>query len=179
MAALALLWAASAAAVEVEGVQLPDTLSIQGQSLVLNGSGVRTKFRISIYAGGLYLRQRTSDSQAIIDADEPMAVRMHMIYGRLTGAQMVEAIDQGFDKATGGDTEPFADELDMLLSSLERVKADDVVDIYYLPGEGIGVLLNGEFKGSAGGLDFKKAVFAIWLGPDPVHKRLKAGMLGG
>lgn len=178
-AVLALFGVASAAAVEVEGVLLPDTLTIQDRSLVLNGSGVRTKFRISIYAGGLYVTQRTSDPQAIIDADEPMAVRMHMIYGRLTGAQMVEAIDQGFAKATGGHVEPFADELEMLLSSLERVKADDVVDIYYVPGDGIGVLLNGEFKGNAGGLDFKKAVFTIWLGPDPVHKRLKAGMLGG
>jgi len=176
---LALAATAAATAVEVEGVELPDILSIEGHSLVLNGSGVRTKFRVSIYAGGLYLVQPASDPRAIIDADEPMAVRMHMIYGRLTGKQMVDAIEAGFDKATGGNTEPFTDELEMLLSSLERVKTDDVVDIYYLPGEGIGVLLNGEFKGCAGGLDFKKAVFAIWLGPDPVHARLKAGMLGG
>ena len=68
---LALIGAASAAAVEVEGVELPDTLTIQGQPLLLNGSGVRTKFRISIYAGGLYLQQRVSDPQAVIDATSP------------------------------------------------------------------------------------------------------------
>jgi len=175
------LWmlAAGAKAEEVEGVKLPDTLTVNGQTLTLNGSGVRTKFRIAIYAGGLYLTKTSSDAETICEADEPMAIRMHMVYGRLTGDQMVTAIEEGFVKATGGNTAPFATELEMLTSSVEKVAVDDVVDIYYLPGEGLGVLLNGVYRGGAADLGFKKAVFRIWLGADPVHGKLKRGMLGG
>jgi hypothetical protein len=170
--------AASAVAAEEVAVELPPTLTVHGQELVLNGSGVRTYLRIPMYAGGLYLTSPSSDADAIIAADEPMVVRMHIIYGRLTGKQMVRAIDRGFARATGGDTEPFVDELAMLLSSLEIVTTGDVVDIYHQPGQGLGVLLNGEFKGEVDNLDFKRAVFAIWLGPDPVQAKLKRAMLG-
>ncbi len=177
VALLALAPAASAE--EVEGVELPDTLTVNGHDLVLNGSGVRTRFRIPIYVGGLYLTKKSSDPEAICEGDQPMAIRMHMVYGRLTGDQMVGAIEEGFRKATGGDTAPFAEDLEMLTSSVEKVAVDDVVDIYYLPGEGLGVLLNGVYRGGADDFEFKKAVFRIWLGPDPVHGKLKRGMLGG
>jgi len=176
---LTLLLATTAAAEELEGVELPSTLTIEGQDLKLNGAGVRTKWTVSVYVGGLYLSQASTDPAAIIEADAPMAIRMHMVYDRLTGQQMTDAIAAGFDKSTGGNTEPFTDDLAMLLGSLERVGKDDVVDIYYLPGVGLGVMLNGVFRGSTDDFEFKKAVFGIWLGPDPVHKKLKGKMLGG
>lgn len=177
--AVMLLAATFASAEEVEGVDLPETLTVNGHELVLNGSGVRTKFRIPIYVGALYLTKKSSDADAVCEADQAMAIRMHMVYGRLTGDQMVGAIEDGFAKATGGDTATFADDLAMLTSSVEKVAVDDVVDIYYLPGEGLGVLLNGVYRGGADNFEFKKAVFRIWLGPDPVHGKLKRGMLGG
>jgi hypothetical protein len=180
--ALALgLWvfAVGAGAEEAAGVKLPDTLTFDGQTLVLNGTGVRTKFRIPIYVGGLYLTKKSSDSETVCDAQQATAIRMHMVYGRLTGQQMVTAIEEGFAKATGGDTAPFSEDLEMLTSSVEQVAVDDVVDIYYLPGSGLGVELNGVHRGGTQDVEFIRAVFRIWLGPDPVHGKLKRGMLGG
>ena len=168
----------SAAVQEGDPVDLPPTIQVFDQDLVLNGQGTRTYLRIRMYQGGLYLTAPSTDADAIIEADEPMVVRMHIIYGRLTGKQMIKAIDAGFDKATGGDTSAFTDELDLLLASLETVTTDDVVDIYHLPGRGLGVLLNGEFKGEVDNLAFKQAVFAIWLGRKPVQGKLKRAMLG-
>ncbi len=163
---------------EVAGAQLPETMSLGGQQLVLNGAGVRRKYGFAIYAGGLYLPQPCADSAAIIAADQPMAVRMHIVYDRLTSQQMIDAILAGFHKATAGDTAPFADELGLLTSSLERVAGGDVADIAYVPGEGVGVVLNGQNKGMIENFAFKKAVYAIWLGPDPVQEGLKRGLLG-
>lgn len=171
--------ASGAGAEEIAGVKLPDSLTFEGQTLVLNGTGVRTKFRIPIYVGGLYLTKKSTDAEAVCLAQQATAIRMHMVYGRLTGAQMVTAIEEGFTKATGGDTAPFVEDLEMLTSSVEEVAVDDVVDIYYLPGSGLGVQLNGVPRGGTQDLEFIKAVFRIWLGPDPVHGKLKRGMLGG
>jgi hypothetical protein len=40
------------------------------------------------------------------------------------------------------------------------------------------VSIKGEVKGTIKGLDFKKAVFGIWLGEKPADAKLKKGMLG-
>lgn len=170
---------ADAGAEEVAGVELPESLTFDGQTLVLNGTGVRTKFRVPIYVGGLYLTKKSSDPEAVCLAQQATAIRMHMVYGRLTGQQMVTAIEEGFARATGGDTAPFREDLEMLTSSVEKVAVGDVVDIYYLPGAGMGVQLNGAYRGGTQDVEFVKAVFRIWLGPDPVHGKLKRGMLGG
>ena len=144
-----------AQAVEVEGVQLPDSLTFGEHELVLNGAGTRTKWMFSVYIGGLYLKQKSADARHIINADEPMAIRMHMVYSRLTGEQMIGAIMDGLDLATGGNTAQFDDELVLLTSSLERVGKDDVVDIFYRPGEGLGINLNGTFMGEVQNFEFK------------------------
>ena len=54
-----------------------------------------------------------------------------------------------------------------------------LLDIANVPGKGMEIFKNGSLKKTIdGGMDFKKAVFAIWLGEDPVQKPLKNGMLG-
>ena len=54
----------------------------------------------------------------------------------------------------------------------------DIYDIKYVPGTGVSLEVNGAVKGTIPGVDFKKAVFAIWLGAEPPNKALKNGMLG-
>ena len=51
-------------------------------------------------------------------------------------------------------------------------------DLVYLPGEGVRVLKNGEQKDTVGGLEFKKALFGIWLSDKPAQEDLKEKMLG-
>jgi len=42
-------------AVEVGGVAVDEKLAIDGQSLVLNGDGIRDKWFFDLYVGSLYL----------------------------------------------------------------------------------------------------------------------------
>ena len=60
---------------------LPPTIVVDQQSLTLQGQGVRTKFLVPIYAGGLYVEAPFTDPQALIAADAPMAIRMQMLFG--------------------------------------------------------------------------------------------------
>ena len=48
----------------------------------------------------------------------------------------------------------------------------------YKPGKGVAVIINNKMKGVMPGLEFKKALFAIWLGGKPASGKLKKGMLG-
>ena len=57
-ALLALLLALPASAGQLEGVRLPDQVSVSGRNLVLNGVGVREAavFMVNVYVAGLYPR---------------------------------------------------------------------------------------------------------------------------
>jgi len=176
---LVLTTAVAAPAVEIGGVTLPDTLVVGRDQLVLNGAGLRKKFFIKVYAAGLYLRARTDDARAIIDADAPMAVRMEFLYDGVSPEKLIAAWDEGFANATGGDLTPIQTEVqrfDALFT--EAARKGDVYQLLYTPAEGVWVEMNGHTVATLPGLAFKRALFAIWLGDTPADRSLKQGMLG-
>jgi hypothetical protein len=135
---------------------------------------------MDIYAGGLYLESKSSDAREIIAADKPMAIRLHMVSGMITSEKMTDATMDGFEKTTGGNMAPMKPYIDSFMAVFkEPISEGDVFDIIYLPGKGLDIDKNGEFKGTVeGGLPFKQTVWAIWLGDQPADKKLKKGMLG-
>jgi len=164
---------------EIAGANLPDSIAAGNEVLVLNGAGVRTKLFIKAYAGGLYLKQKSGDVNSIINADETMAVKLHIISKMITSKRMEESTREGFNNSTNGNTAPYKDRIDAFISTFkENIKIGDVYDIIYTPAEGTKVYKNKELKCTAKGLDFKKVLFGIWIGSKPADKDLKAGMLG-
>jgi hypothetical protein len=164
---------------EVGGINMPDTLTAGSDTLVLNGAGIRTKFFIKAYVGGLYLKQKSGDANAIINADAPMAIRLHMISKLITSDKMKDATLEGFQNSTNGNTAPYQKQIDTFIAVFkDSIKIGDVYDLIYTPGEGTKVYKNKELKSTAPGLDFKKVLFGIWLCNKPADKDLKNLMLG-
>lgn len=95
----------TAQAREIADVEIPENLSADSTQLVLNGAGVRTKWFMDIYVSALYLAQPSTDATAIMSADEPMAVKLHMVSGLITSDKMKTAVMEGFEGATGGNLE--------------------------------------------------------------------------
>ena len=164
---------------EIGGVNLPDQFQSGNEQLILNGAGLRKKLFIKVYAGGLYLRKKESDTRKIIDADEPMAIRMQFIHDGVSPEKLIEAWNKGFVSATGGNLAPLKERADKFNSFFtEEARKGDVYDILYTSSDGVSVTIKGKLKGTIKGLDFKKALFAIWLGESPADNSLKEGMLG-
>jgi len=165
----------------VSGVTLPATWKAGNNTLVLNGGGVRVKFFMDIYVAGLYVTTKGTNGDAIAKANEPTAVKIHIVSGMATSDRMKDAIAEGFKKSTGGNTAPLQARIDKFvkLFSLEPIVKGDVFDNVYIPGVGLQVSKNGKLLDTIDGLDFKTALWGIWLGADPADKNLKAGMLGG
>ena len=164
---------------EIGGVNLSDTITAGKDQLVLNGAGLRKKYFVKVYAGGLYIRKKESDAKKIINADEPMAIRMQFIYDGVSGKELVDAWNEGFSNATAGNLGPIKERIDNFNSFFaEEARKGDIYDIIYTPGQGASVYIKGKLMGTVSGLDFKKVLFAIWLGEKPVDNSLKQGMLG-
>jgi hypothetical protein len=165
---------------EVGGINIPESLAAGSDTLVLNGAGIRTNFFIKVYVGGLFLKQKSGDANAIINADEPMTIRLHILSKLITSEKMKDAVLEGFQNSTNGNTAPFKDKIDMFISVFkDDIKKNDIYDMIYTPAEGVNVYKNKELKTTTKGLDFKKALFGIWLCNKPADKDLKKAMLSG
>ncbi len=176
---LILLCAVSeASAADIGGVNLPDSLMAGTDKLTLNGAGLRKKFVVKVYAGGLYLLQKSNDAAKIIAADEPMTIRLHFIHDSVSADKLISAWNDGFANA-GGNTAALKSKIDRFNAFFKQeAKKGDIYDLMYIPGQGVSVSMNAKAVGTVDGLDFKKALFGIWLSEKPADKDLKNGMLG-
>ena len=164
---------------EIEGITLPESLEVGKSKLVLNGAGVRSKFFMDLYLGGLYLQNKSNNPKEIIEGDAPMAIILHIISSLITSKKMENATREGFENATKGDTEPIKSQIEEFISVFkEKIEKNDIFELTYLPAEGLEVYKNGEFKSRIEGPAFKRALFGIWLGEKPAQKSLKEEMLG-
>ena len=170
---------ASAMATDIAGKTFSDEVTLEQDKLVLNGGGLRTKWFMKIYAGGLYLKAKAQDAKQIVDADEPMLIKIIVISGLMTNEKLVTALKDGYTNYTGGNLAPIQERMDQFFAAhTGEIKPDDVYEYFYVPGKGTSMAKNGKNHITIEGLDFKKATFAIWLGEIPAQASLKEEMLG-
>ncbi|TNF23722.1 MAG: chalcone isomerase [Bacteroidetes bacterium] len=163
----------------INGVTLPATMKAGDATVSLNGGGIRKKLFFKLYVGGLYLSKKSGDANAIINADEAMAVKLQITSSMISSENMSEAITEGFENSTGGNTAPLKSKIDAFVNMFKKseIVEGNVFDIIYVPGVGVQSYKNGKLEGTIEGMDFKKALFGIWLGNKPADEDLKQAML--
>lgn len=180
VAALALAAAAPvpARAARVAGVEFPERVEAGGRTLALNGVGLRKKFIIKVYAGGLYLAEPSRDAAGIVAADAPKRVRMVFLRD-VTKKQVMDAYREGFEKnSPGPGLAELVAKLDRIAPAIPaEVKEGTEMLVTYVPGEGTTVV-SPAGKATVEGKEFADALFKNWLGASPADEGLKQGMLG-
>ena len=166
-------------AAKVGGITLDDSITIGSTDTQYNGAGLRKKLFIKLYVGSLYLTTPSSDANAIINADEAMAIRLNILSDLLTRDKLLSALKEGFDKATDGNTAPIQPQIDQMIELMkDKVSPGDTLTLAYEPGVGTHVMRDGNVLSVIEGLPFKSALFGIWLSDKPAQKSLKSAMLG-
>ena len=168
------------AQVTLNKVTLPATMSVGEADLTLNGGGIRKKLIFKLYTAGLYVPIKTKDGNAVINSEEPVAIRLAITSSMINSDNMSEAILEGFDKSTNNNRTPIQEKIDELLNTFtkESIDVGNVFDITYVPGEGVKTYKDGDLKSTITGDAFRKALFGIWLSDNPVDSNLKKGLLG-
>jgi hypothetical protein len=162
------------------GANVPDKIEFQGTSLNLNGHGTRVVFFMKVYEGSLYLKNKSSSQEEIINNDQPMAIRIDVTSEMVTSDAMKKALNEGLEKSTNNNTDPISKEINQLsLSFNTSVSSGDYYEFIYIPKKGTHILKNHELEQLIEGLEFKKAFFGIFLSDNPIQKNLKKAMLGG
>lgn len=173
-------FAGTAAARECDGVSFPDQVQAHGETLTLNGLGLRkaTIFGIKVYVGALYVPHPTADASAILASQQPVEVELRFVF-RVSAGQLRSAWQEGFEKSAPGELPRLQSRIAQLNGWMTGVKSGQRMTFLRIPGVGIQYALDGSVQGTIPGDDFAKAFLAIWLGASPPNPELRAGLLGG
>jgi Chalcone isomerase-like len=162
-------------------------------SLILNGSGLRTKMILgAMYDLSLMVPSALQGAEApqLINSDQPMELVLTIKSKLINRKRFVHATSGGFAKAAKSgyeshETEAFLKQFDDTV-----FRRGDIIRMSYgskglttayqtqETAEDGAVTFKSEKLGTLAGLDLKKALFAIWLGEAPVQASLKKGLLG-
>ena len=178
---LILVFSTPLLAVEVKGIHVKEKISQPStkQTLILNGTGIRTKFIFDIYVGALYLPQKSSDAQQIINSPEAKRISMHFLYDKIEKQKMTDGWSDAFaDNISETELANLKEQIKQFNSYFPDIVKGDVVVIDFIPNSGASITINTHLKGTIAGDDFQKALLAIWFGDSPPNEDLKEGMLG-
>ncbi len=163
---------------EVAGVKMPDTITVEGKTLKLNGMGLRKKVLFKVYVAGLYVENPSKDAAKLISSDEVKSITLNILRS-LSGSQIGEAISGGFWHNSKAQMGALTDRLQKLTGMFPAVGEGDQIVLTYVPGKGTSVTAKDQAKGVIEGKDFADALFSVWLGGNPVQEDLKKALLGG
>jgi hypothetical protein len=181
----ALLAALPALALDIGHTRLPERVRLapEGTELVLNGAGLRSRFRFDIYVIGMYLPERQRTDQAVLAHRGAKRIRIVMLRD-VSAKQMTEALVGVMQKnnppAELAAAHDGIEEFRAMLLALARVPTGTVFDIDYSPKNGTRLAVDGIPKGGLiYGEAFYRAVLRIWIGDKPEQPGLKDALLGG
>ena len=163
---------------KIDGVDFQEKTTINNSDVLLNGGGLREKyFTLDLYVGALYLKEKSSDADKIIMADEDMGIRIVIVSAMVTRERFIDALEDGFENTTAGKST--SEQIAQFKTFLKDpfVEGDEIL-LNYHKGDAVHLYKNGQERGAFKGLEFKQALFGIWLGGKPADSSLKDDMLG-
>jgi len=180
--AIALTGASGAA--ELAGVKIDDKvkLSAAGPELVLNGTGLRTRYKFKVYVAALYLPEKKPSAAEVIALKGPKRIQLWLmrdVEADQMSTALIEGLNANLSSAELEKSKAQIQQLNATLVALRELKEGDVMTFDLLPGAGTRISVNGKLLGTPiAGDDFHVALLKIWLGDNPVQADLKKGLLG-
>ncbi len=159
----------------VGDVVLPDSYTVDGQNLMLNGTAIRKKIFIKVYAGGFYAPKKISTPQEVYDDAMPKVIRMHFIYKSVSGNKIQETYVTTYKKE-GYDYN--SDDAQQFLNIFSfEIKKNDIIDLIFHGNDKLEVKYNDKIlktiEAKSIGLPILKAYFGSYALPE-----LRNGFLG-
>lgn len=173
--ALALLGGAAAA-------ELPPTLSLDGKTLQLNGSGTRYKAVFRVYDAGLYAAAPVRTLEQWLAQPGPKALRLvarRDLPADELGKMLLKGINEGNPRDEVMRQLTGLAQVGGMFGGRSQVASGESFGFNYLPGTGTVLLVNDKPAGEpVRDPAFFTMMMRIWLGTQPVDERLKAALLG-
>jgi hypothetical protein len=155
------------AQVELAGVELPASVEVNDHELQLASCGVRDTLWVTHYVAALYVADPDAAAQIAVNPDEPKLIRLDIID--------TDWLPEGIPEKW---REPLREELardpySRVKQHYQALSAGDVVYVYYLPGQGIRMSVNGRLVMEQPGHELIDAMLEAWAEPDPISEQAR------
>ncbi len=169
--------------ITTEGLTFAGDIRIADAALQLNGVGWRAVAWARGYAAGLYLPKKAVTEAQVLAQTGPKRLQMRLVQ-EVDAEEFVKAFVKGVSRNT-----PAADaarlservaQFNAMVRSLGKLKKQDVIDLDFIPGQGLVLSRNGAPRGTpVAGEDFYAALLRCFIGVRPADAEMKIGLLGG
>jgi hypothetical protein len=136
-------YVSAAAAVELDGVAMPEAQTVARGRLALAGLALRTYsfLKVRIYVAALYLEHRTSDAKAILDSGQTKLLRFAFL--RDVDAETArKSWAEAFEKSCPAPCHVAAESIDRFLAAVPAVRQGEIGTLLF-NDRGMDFLLNG------------------------------------
>jgi hypothetical protein len=166
------------------GHQFEQQQTLDQQVLHLNGVGGRSVpvIFMRVFATALYLPNSAHEADAIINMAGAKRIQIRMNYG-VAAKEFKKALLRGIEKNYSPQEQaalaPRTQAFGAIIDSFGKVQSGDVINMDFVPEQGLLVSVNGQAKGQAiAGADFYAAVLRIFIGKRPAEQDMKERLLG-
>lgn len=166
---------------EIAGVHYEPKVKVEGQQLLLNGSGLSYKALTKVYTVGLYTSHKSNKADEVLAMDGPKQLKFVMLVPMRID-ELGKLIARGIEANSSRDTFmkliPSTVDMGRTFSKLRRMAPGDNVVIEWVPRRGTVFYVNGQPAGlPIGQQDFFNAVLKVWIGKSPTTQDLKDALL--
>ena len=176
---LLLVWCSGARAASLAGTTFPDTYPVAGQTLVLNGIGLRTLtlLEIKVYVAGLYVAQKSHDAQAIINSATPKVLLLQFLH---TASR--EQIEKQFHTGEvvncgdGGCNRDDQADFDKMVAAAPAVKPGDSFT-FLMDAHGVRFFADKDLVAQSDKADLGRLILLGFIGSHPPSEELRRALL--
>jgi len=161
---------------EIEGVRFPEQLQMGEAQLQLRGAGLlRYRSVFKAYVAALYLDEAAQTDDVLGEVPRRLEIEY---FWSISADRFAEATIEGISRNVDAEAlEGLRSRIATFNELYEDIEPGDRYSLTYLPGRGTELALNGRAMGVVAGADFASALFAIWLGPNPLSEGLRRELL--
>ena len=174
-----LLWCGCAQAATLAGVTLPDSYPVEGQTLTLNGMGLRTLtiLNVRVYVAGLYVAQRSRDAEQILASSTPKVLLLHFLRSG-SKEQIARQFHAGEIANCGDGSCNRADQADFdrMVEAAPAVSAGDTFT-FVITGHGVGFYANDHLLTQSNRPDLGHLILLGFIGNRPPSEDLRRELL--
>lgn len=167
----------------IANVQFDDVIAANKvhPQMNLNGAALRELYLlIKMYAGALYLENKSSTVQEVIDSEQHKRMVFHVIVNKVGARKLTSALQEALLlNITPEEHEMIQGDLDVMLNLFtgKLVEGDETV-FHYIPNVGTQIFIKDDYQTTIKGKAFFDALLKVWIGDVPVSRDFKTQILG-
>ena len=181
LSACTLAFSCMAATQEINGVKIPDSVTVSGTALQLNGAGTRYKGPFKVYVADLYTTKKVHSLEELIAAPGPKRLNLTMLreieagpFGKL----LTRGVEDNVPKNEMSKLVPGLIKMGDIFYANKVLNPGEVITMDWIPGTGMVVTAKGKVQAEPFTEPaFFKAIMSIWFGPVPADYKLKDALL--